>query len=226
MTVKYRTAVGDGSPLWTPGNEDVDVPLNKLVEHQRDHMDKGFTVFNRTVHKAQRSNVFQLADARERMRRRAVNGPVGTVLEMRAEKDRHIELLRKVQVGAPYLNLECTEAVVDRYWQEVRTLWPNAENWGAYVYKHILGTSAWSYHAWGQALDVHASPEVMQLIANFSVKEAGKYDTIQVIYNYRSWDPDAGWVPYDGVNPHTDHVHTSHGPARNGYTTPPRCFWG
>lgn len=52
---------------------------------------------------------------------------------------------------------------------------------------------------------------------------ARRFGIMYIIWNrqvWRAYDPDAGWRPYTGENPHTDHVHFSFGwPGANKQTT-------
>jgi hypothetical protein len=224
--IGYRNAEADGSPDWGQPHT-LGESLDIMVKRQSPHMGQKFTLLTRTVAGAHVSAPQTLIDAKKNSWRRLSNGPVGMVLAVASLKDKHIELIRKMDLGAPFQDLPCTEQNVDKWWQDVRTKFPGSENWGAYVYKTVAGTwDVWSYHAYGQALDVHNSSDVMQQIANRAVTENQQFGIIQVIYNHRVWEPAGGWRSYDGVNPHEDHVHTSYAPERNEHVRPKPCMWG
>lgn len=86
-----------------------------------------------------------------------------------------------------------------------------ARNLGIYNCRPIAGTQVLSLHAEGRASDLGGPRSTWmdgtaQLLHDVSV-ELG----IQlIIYNRRVWSCRAtdAWLPYNGVNPHTDHIHT------------------
>lgn len=82
---------------------------------------------------------------------------------------------------------------------------------GGYSYRDIAGTNTLSDHAKGLALDVMGAVKGQQ-IANWAVQNAARLSITYVIWNRQYWDAKGGWVPYKGVNPHTDHVHISFSP--------------
>lgn len=83
-----------------------------------------------------------------------------------------------------------------------------ARNGGIYVRRRQRGGSAWSLHAVGRAGDVMVpSTNVGDFLATVVVTHAEALGVCEVIWNRRRWAQPTGWVPYHGVNPHTDHVH-------------------
>ncbi len=90
---------------------------------------------------------------------------------------------------------------------EIQAKWPGTTSAGCYNRRTVAGSSYWSYHAAGRAIDVSNTPAIMQEIATYV---AGKEGIEEVIYNRKIWESDqsgAGWRNYNGPNPHTDHVH-------------------
>lgn len=85
--------------------------------------------------------------------------------------------------------------------------WPGTTSFGCFNKRPVRGGSSWSYHAAGRAIDVHNTSAIMQQIADAMIEVDG---VEEVIYNRRIWSlakKGLGWRPYDGDNPHTDHVH-------------------
>jgi hypothetical protein len=78
---------------------------------------------------------------------------------------------------------------------------------GEIAHRKIAGTDAWSQHTYGNALDWHSTPDVMQQLADYLVNNAKKLNVRNVIYNRRIWNSSKGWYSYTGKHPHTDHVH-------------------
>lgn len=93
-----------------------------------------------------------------------------------------------------------------------------------YACRKVAGSSSWSQHAWGNALDVFATKAELGQIARYLVRHARRRRVQTVIFDGRSWSWDhRRWVPYTGSNPHTSHVHVDFRPRRFG--TPP-CAGG
>jgi len=99
---------------------------------------------------------------------------------------------------------------IDRIVGALNTLWKGKwSNLGICVCKRIVGSSSYSDHAYCAAIDIHATPPIMQDIADYFVDKATTYDVKYLIYNRRIWQPGSGWGPYSGSDPHTSHVHCS-----------------
>lgn len=71
-----------------------------------------------------------------------------------------------------------------------------------------------SVHGLGRALDIMVDGTSAQglktgdEIRNFMINNAASLGVQRVIWNRHIWDADeSGWQPYDGPNPHTDHLH-------------------
>jgi hypothetical protein len=85
-------------------------------------------------------------------------------------------------------------------------------NLGIYNCRGIPGTSSTSLHGEGRAADlgVPVGAGWAQVLADKLVANSAELGIQCVIYNRRIWSgsyPHAGWRPYNGTHPHTDHLH-------------------
>jgi len=104
---------------------------------------------------------------------------------------------------------------------------------GCFVCKNISGSTSWSQHSWGNALDLfpipHPSPTYVQdelrHIADAVVYQAThktkanrlrRLEVAEVIDHdgRRIWTPSQGWHPYGGTS--GPHIHVSASPLRTG----------
>lgn len=115
---------------------------------------------------------------------------------------------------------------------------------GVYNCRTIAGSSTWSQHAWGNAVDLFPQPkhtskrgyvdagEARRIIANAIVRNAtkrtranrGRKLKVAEVIDHdgrRIWTPSRGWYTYTGSR--GNHVHVSGAPKRTG--TPP-CAGG
>lgn len=94
-------------------------------------------------------------------------------------------------------------------------------SWGIVNCRRIAGSQTWSQHAWGNGLDIHASFAVMTELASFLSDEAdaGRLPIAQILFDSSVWTPREGWRHAVLSTPHTDHVHVSGAPMKEG--TPP-----
>ncbi|KAH7695757.1 hypothetical protein AAVH_37180, partial [Aphelenchoides avenae] len=78
-----------------------------------------------------------------------------------------------------------------------------------YIYncRKITGSSSWSLHAEGRAVDVVISGAKGRQAFDYAVSIACKTGIQEVIFSRRIWTNRGGERAYNGVNPHTDHVH-------------------
>lgn len=79
----------------------------------------------------------------------------------------------------------------------------------------------WSQHSYGNALDI-TPPS--QGLADALKMAASALSVANLIYNRRSSYRGGDWQPYNGTNPHTDHVHADFWPPGTG-TPPPGGGW-
>ena len=87
-----------------------------------------------------------------------------------------------------------------------------ASNDGIYNCRSQRGKGAPSVHGDGRALDpgCPAGAAWAQKEADLLVEYSAELGVQCVIFNRRIWSgahPDAGWRPYDGVDPHDTHLH-------------------
>jgi len=111
---------------------------------------------------------------------------------------------------------------------------PRIARAGVYNCRVISGTSSWSQHAWGNAVDLFPDPPVMddqadlRAIARAVVAQAthrtianrGRRLQVARVIDHDAgvqWTPAAGWHGYSGTA--GPHVHVEGAPARSG--TPP-----
>lgn len=95
-------------------------------------------------------------------------------------------------------------------WRRVARNWGNTSlvNWGVFSCRRIKGSATWSQHAYGNAVDFHASGAVMAAIAGYC-RGASMRDVVAQIL----WQ----------VPDHYDHVHISGRPMFSGL---PACAGG
>jgi hypothetical protein len=85
-------------------------------------------------------------------------------------------------------------------------------NLGIYNCRSVAGSSTTSLHGEGRAADlgVPVGAGWAQTLADRLVAFSAELGIQCVIYNRRIWSgsyPHAGWRPYNGTHPHTDHLH-------------------
>jgi hypothetical protein len=85
-------------------------------------------------------------------------------------------------------------------------------NLGIYNCRNVAGSATTSLHGEGRAADlgVPVGASWAQTLANQLVARSAELGVQCVIYNRRIWSgsyPHAGWRPYKGSHPHTDHLH-------------------
>lgn len=100
-----------------------------------------------------------------------------------------------------------------------------------YTCKTTVGTSLYSGHAFGDAVDLMADQAVLADIAKVVIEDATKRNlfnrgkrtnVVFVIWNNKQWTKDHGISEYTGV-PHTNHVHVG---CSFSVTQRPRCAGG
>lgn len=118
--------------------------------------------------------------------------------------------------GTPAIDAVWTAVFKNQMWTR-----KNVVSWGIVNCRKIAGSTSWSQHAWGNGLDIHASFEVMRDLSEWLADEAkaGKLDIAQILFNSRVWTPSEGWRTANLSTPHTDHIHVSGSPMKEG--TPP-----
>lgn len=129
--------------------------------------------------------------------------------------------LRRCLIDVDPLDLSnCTETCeVIIFW--LRETYPTHLNFGWYNCRRVAGSTTWSQHAWGNAYDAGGTLNLVRTMGNALVAQAkrGALPIAQVIFDHQVWEPDTGLRPYNGVDPHTGHVHITARPQMPG--TPP-----
>jgi hypothetical protein len=114
--------------------------------------------------------------------------------------------------GSPAPAPRSSEAnpVAEQTWQEVSSQFEGVKNLGIWGDKRHQSRK--SDHNTGDALDIgitdlNQGTEVAQKL----IKEAQDKNISYIIWNKQIWNPSVSnsWRPYDGENPHTNHVHVS-----------------
>lgn len=94
---------------------------------------------------------------------------------------------------------------VEQWYDQVKSRFGPTTFMGAYNNRNVVGGNSKSMHAYGRAFDIGGSQSTMSQIANY-LKSTAK--NIQyVIYNRKISAMGGAWRGYNGLNPHTDHVH-------------------
>ena len=103
-----------------------------------------------------------------------------------------------------------------------------------FVCKKITGSTSWSQHSWGNAMDIFPFPQSVHLQANLRAiadavvfqathkTRANRFTKLAVAEvidhdGRRIWTPSEGWHPYGGTT--GPHIHVSGKPLKTG--TPP-----
>lgn len=104
---------------------------------------------------------------------------------------------------------------------------------GIYNCRTVRGSSAPSIHGEGRAIDLYASATdatqkaQAEAYIDWIMRNAVELQVGYLIWNRRQWSwarRAAGWRPYGGVSPHTDHIHAEL--AWEGARTPSPLFAG
>ena len=106
-----------------------------------------------------------------------------------------------------------TQQMLD-LWRDVSWRFPGVTNMGIDNCRRIAGSSSWSQHAWGNALDIGVDRELGDRVYRYLVSNRTRLQLGTICWrNFGGCDPDA----------HQDHIHVEGLPKRRG--TPP-CAGG
>jgi phage-related minor tail protein/SLT domain-containing protein len=95
---------------------------------------------------------------------------------------------------------------VEKYYRMLTSKFKGTHFMGGFNDRNVRGGSHKSMHAYGRAFDIGANSKTMSAMAEFARQHFK--DLQYVIYNRRIASGKGGkWRKYNGVNPHTDHVH-------------------
>lgn len=93
----------------------------------------------------------------------------------------------------------------------VEATYPGIGNDGIYNCRQTRGGGSWSLHAEGRAWDAHCDASTQLALGNTLAAHLviyhQKLGIQRVIWNHRIWDAARGWHAYNGVDPHTGHLH-------------------
>lgn len=88
-------------------------------------------------------------------------------------------------------------------------LFPGSSSAGIYNCRSIRGSSARSLHSEGRALDIHPKTKAQgDAIREYVFQQKEYFQIQEIIWQRQIWSAiTPHWHPYNGVNPHTDHLH-------------------
>ena len=99
-------------------------------------------------------------------------------------------------------------------WEAVHANFPNVRNLGIYSPRYVAGTHTPSHHSEGRALDIGLNvtlPDEKRLgdkLFTLLIDCARDLGLDEIIWNHRIWCMHRPLVyPYQGQNPHDDHIH-------------------
>lgn len=108
-----------------------------------------------------------------------------------------------------------------RFTRRLRIRFPRVSRVGIYACRHIAGSTSWSQHSWGNAIDVFGPQSTLARVARWASRprRSRRLAVQTVIWHDRVWSAETGqWSHYSGI-PHVAHVHVDFRPRR--YGTPP-----
>lgn len=124
-----------------------------------------------------------------------------------------MSLLRSYVGAAGPTNGPTPGAIAFMSWYLAKYAASGGKNLGIFNPKRIPGSSQWSLHAEGRAVDLGVpggNPAWAAELAEWMRAYSAELGVQLVIYRRRLWSaayPDAGWRDYGGSNPHNDHIH-------------------
>jgi hypothetical protein len=115
-------------------------------------------------------------------------------------------------------------------WQTLHANFPIVRNLGIYNHRNVAGTHTPSHHSEGRALDIGLSVSIADekmlgdQLFTLLIDSAGDLGLDEIIWNRQIWSTQRPMVhPYQGQNPHTDHIHVGFTrTASQNQTLPPR----
>ena len=108
-----------------------------------------------------------------------------------------------VEVDFPSFPATCTDRVKDLV-HELWTEFPQLESWGIYNCRKIDGSSRWSEHSWGDAIDPHSGTTYMDRAVAWGKRNAERLHITRILWR---------------VSGHWDHSHWDMDPDHS--STPP-----
>jgi hypothetical protein len=230
MADAYRIAVrvpwdADWGPDWGPRWPHIDQAMAALRQRvdRRKHRGKGFRQRGRDE---AFGPIREMAEALEIFGEVMTRSDPGDIRFLMAVKDHVIWMMRHVEVPDPVIDRPEANQHVDwiytHVFRELRSQFPDAENWGTCNRRFIAGTTIWSEHCpWpaalpqgegANAIDIHDSATAMHALAYDHL--AGQAHVAKILYADHEWLPSGGWRPVPGIG-HYDHIHVE-GPREHG----------
>jgi hypothetical protein len=165
-----------------------------------------------------------LSDAIPAIKSRLKTWNAGKTLWIKSHEHSFILAVRIIKVYK-IIDLANTTTAIDKVYTALK--W-NFTDWGfigTFSCRRIAGSSSWSQHAWGNAIDFTGSTSKMNAMTSWLAQKAssGQLPISQIIHNRQVWTPMYGWMYYSGIDPHYTHVHVSGLPYL--YGTPPCAYW-
>lgn len=115
------------------------------------------------------------------------------------------------EVSAPVAaSSSSANPIAEQTWQEISSQFQGVKNYG--IWGDKAHQKKKSDHNTGDALDIGIlGVDQGTQIAQKLIKEAQDKNVKYIIWNKQIWNPSVSdsWRPYNGDNPHTDHVHVS-----------------
>ena len=112
--------------------------------------------------------------------------------------------------SAPVAASSGANPIAEQTWQEISSQFQGVKNYG--IWGDKAHQKKVSDHNTGDALDIGIlGVDQGTQIAQKLIKEAQDKNVKYIIWNKQIWNPSVSdsWRPYNGDNPHTDHVHVS-----------------
>jgi hypothetical protein len=152
-------------------------------------------------------------DALHNLRAELEHGSVGDVYRVRDAK----EVVFRAREAVPAREVVDTSgnAKIDAVWGFIKGKHADCNFLGAFVCKHVIGTSTPSQHSYGNAVDAGAGTMgELRKLADQLVDEAKTLSVAHVIVADKIWNQDVGWHDYTGEFHH--HVHVDCDPNLSG----------
>ena len=153
-----------------------------------------------------------------RLDRRLTNGDVGPTYRIRNAKGVVVFRCREVIPAIDVIDTNGNDKV-DAVWSAVVAEFHGETFLGAYVCKHISGTSLMSQHSYANALDIGGpSMAFLNEVADWLFARRDEFSIETIIVGDRIWTRSGGWHAYTGDYHY--HVHVDFTPHFSGACGP------
>lgn len=141
-------------------------------------------------------------------------GSVGDVYSIHDRHNDEVLRTRECQESVKLINTNGNDKA-DRCWSAGKNEFPHCTFLGAYVCKHIVGTSTMSQHSYGNAVDFGAATMAqLYSIADWMLAHQRELDIQTIIVGAKVWTPAEHWHAYTGDYHY--HVHVDFQPSFAG----------